>query len=760
MRRALIRTLRRDRTAATAAFAALALLAVAVFSAAGAWRAVVPAVRDAGAWLTDTPRGAVVHANGPAGVADARVAVAGSQGHPLHVVQEGGQVVVVDSVTGRVSRIDPSQLTVTQSVDYDTAGVQIVAGAGLAYAIDPEHGVVQQIDLARLSAIGAPVRLGRQLGAAGIDGQGTLWVPVPTLGQLVPVAKGTPGPAVTVGLPGDPVALTIAGGTPVVTDAARGTMTVLGHDGGRTTVNLPAAAGTAPGGWLAPPSTEGTVVPVVVSGGGELIVVDTRSGVPSSVTLADAVGDDLGTPQALGSRVYLPDDTTGQLIVYDTASGQLLPRIQVTDHPAKLLLFVKDGMLWIDDPDGPDAVAVEASGAVHHIGKDGPHLPGDSTPTPTSASGSDSPASASAPTTTGTTSQGPSAGQGPPSIPKPSGDSGTPSAPDRPSSPSQPPSDSSRSSSVPPPRPVSHASTPSTPSKPSTPSTSSSASSPAKPSTPPASSTSSTPPPPVVAPQSVTETPQAGSIRVTFTPVGAGVTDYTLTGLPSGVSVPPVPAGGASYFTVSGLTCSKPYRFGVSANYPTGSATTQATAGALPCVAPNAPRNLTFDTATQHQIGVSWSAPSSDGGASVTYEVSWGSANDTGLTGTSDTISGLTNFQSYLVTVAARNPAGLSQPPAGGSVRLTAGPWPGHITNNSLYPVNERRTPHLSAPVVNQYPAGSNASVSVSCIGPGDTWQDPVDKTLTGSTWYQIAGSNGWVASGYISTATGVWSCT
>ena len=259
----------------------------------------------------------------------------------------------------------------------------------------------------------------------------------------------------------------------------------------------------------------------------------------------------------------------------------------------------------------------------------------------------------------------------------------------------------------------------------------------------------------------MTETPEAGSIRVTFTPVGAGVTNYTLTGLPAGVSVPPVPAGGPAYFTVSGLTCTtKPYRFGVSANYPTGSATTQATAGALPCLAPGAPQNLKFDTSTEHRIGVSWSAPASDGGAPVTYEVSWGSSSHTGLTGTADTISGLTNFQSYLVTVAARNPAGLSQPPASGSVRLSAGPWSGHITNNSQYPVNERKTPHLSAQVVTQYPAGSNASVSVSCIGPGDTWQDPVDKSLTGSTWYQIAGSNGWVASGYISTATGVWSCT
>ena len=761
-----LRLLRRDRTAATAAFAALTLLAVAVFSTTGGWRRVRPAMRDAGAWLTDTPRGSVVHANGLAGTPDARVAIDGAAGHPLSVVQDGGQVVVVDSVTGRVSRIDPAQLTVTQSVDYDTAGIRIVSGSGLSYAIDPEHGVVQQIDLAKLSALGAPLRLGQRLGAAGIDDQGTLWVPEPALGLLVAVAHGAAGPGVSVGLPGDAVSLTIAGGVPVVTDATRASLTVLGRGGARTTVNLPASTGPSlAGGWQIPTATDGTLVPLVVSGAGQLVVVDTKSGAPSSVTLADAVGDDLGVPQLLGSRVYLPDDTTGQLIVYDTASGQLVERIPVTNHPAKLQVFVKDGMLWIDDPDGPDAVAVEASGAVHHIGKDGPHLPGGSTPTPSSESGGDAGSASSATTPTATTSTPARVGKGTPSRPRPStGGSSTP-APSRPAGPS---GSSGPTSPTSPSKPV----TPSSGPSPAPPGQGSASSSPGPSPTPkptpgptpnPSSSSSSTPPPPPVkAPQSVTETPRAGSIHVTFTPVGAGVTDYTLTGLPAGVTVPPVPAGGAAYFDVTGLTCgSTPYVFGVSANYPNGSAATQATAGALPCLAPGAPQGLKFDTATEHRIGVSWSPPASTNGGSVTYDVSWGSGSPhTGLTGTSDAITGLANFQSYLVTVTARNPAGASQPPASASVTLSAGPWAGHITNNAMYPVNERRSPQLSAPVVNQFPAGGNSAVSVGCVGPGDTWQDPVDKTLTGSTWYRLAGSNGWVASGYVSTATGVWACT
>ncbi len=84
--------------------------------------------------------------------------------------------------------------------------------------------------------------------------------------------------------------------------------------------------------------------------------------------------------------------------------------------------------------------------------------------------------------------------------------------------------------------------------------------------------------------------------------------------------------------------------------------------GAWPMV-PRAPKTGVV-TASNRSIEVAWSAPTSDGGAAVTsYTASAISGNRTFTCSTSRrscTIRGLTNGQSYAVSVIARNPAGSS----------------------------------------------------------------------------------------------------
>jgi hypothetical protein len=265
------------------------------------------------------------------------------------------------------------------------------------------------------------------------------------------------------------------------------------------------------------------------------------------------------------------------------------------------------------------------------------------------------------------------------------------------------------------------------------------------------------------APLSVEEGPRAGSIEVTFTPVSNGaVIDYTLTGAPSGAQISPVriPASGSAFrFTVTGLSCANLYKFGVAANYNDGSVSTDASAGARPCVVPDAPRNLRFDPGTEHQIGVSWDPPARDGGGSVTYDVSWNGTSKPDLTDTNYTITGLANFQTYLVTVAAKNDAGASQPPASGSVDLKHDPWPGTIGNNQLYPVNLREAPTTASRILSQFPVGGGQSVSVNCLTDGGAWVDPTGSP-SGSTWYQLGNPSGYVATAYVITSSGVWRCS
>src|SRR5436853_184047 len=81
-------------------------------------------------------------------------------------------------------------------------------------------GLVQRVDPESLATMGPAIGLRSPLGAAALDGQGTLWVPVPSTGQVVPIRAGRQGTPVGVGHPGDPMTLTVAQGAAVVTDAA------------------------------------------------------------------------------------------------------------------------------------------------------------------------------------------------------------------------------------------------------------------------------------------------------------------------------------------------------------------------------------------------------------------------------------------------------------------------------------------------------------------------------------------------------------
>lgn len=162
---------------------------------------------------------------------DGRAAVVPQmRGHNIKIVQDGSTVLIVDLDTGVVSRLDPAQLNIGTSRPLG-AGLQVLAGAGKAYTVDSVKGVVQQIDPVSLAPVGASAALPPVLGQAGIDARGTLWVPVSRDGQVSPFADGRLGPPVRVGGPGDALALTIAAGEPVVTNATAATATAVKPSG-------------------------------------------------------------------------------------------------------------------------------------------------------------------------------------------------------------------------------------------------------------------------------------------------------------------------------------------------------------------------------------------------------------------------------------------------------------------------------------------------------------------------------------------------
>lgn len=152
---------------------------------------------------------------------------------------------------------------------------------------------------------------------------------------------------------------------------------------------------------------------------------------------------------------------------------------------------------------------------------------------------------------------------------------------------------------------------------------------------------------------------------------GSPITDYvvqfssndgsTWTTFDDGISV-------STTATVSGLSNGTGYVFRVAARNSAGTgAFSSASATVTPRTTPAAPASVT-GTPANSQVALSWTAPSSTGGSTITdYTVqyssnsgsTWTTFNDGTATTTSATVTGLTNGFTYTFRVAARNAAGV-----------------------------------------------------------------------------------------------------
>ncbi|MEV5829515.1 fibronectin type III domain-containing protein [Spirillospora sp. NPDC052242] len=324
---------------------------------------------DVGAWLSARTKGLVVHVNGLAGKVDGKAPLpANARGNRIKVVQDGTTILIVDQETGVVSRLDPAQMKIAGSAEFG-AGIQVLAQDGRAYTVDSVNGGVQQLDAITLQPVGEAARLDPVLGQAGIGARGDLWVPVAVHGRLAGYRDGRLHEPVDVGEPGHDLTLTIAAGTPIVVDSTAATATVVEPSGTRLTISLPSSVREAGrGGVLAPAIADGTIVPMLVPGTGSLVTLDTGTGRYTSTRL-QMPRHRYRAPQVLGTKVYIPDETAGALIVYDAASKRFEKPITVGRPKSPLEVFVKDGLLWANDPDGPGAVVVDRQGRAKAVDK-------------------------------------------------------------------------------------------------------------------------------------------------------------------------------------------------------------------------------------------------------------------------------------------------------------------------------------------------------------------------------------------------------
>ena len=177
-------------------------------------------------------------------------------------------------------------------------------------------------------------------------------------------------------------------------------------------------------------------------------------------------------------------------------------------------------------------------------------------------------------------------------------------------------------------------------------------------------------------PTALAATPLGASVRLTWTAPaqngGSAITDYAVefsddAGESWSTFADAVSTTASA--TVTGLTNGTSYWFRVSASNAlgTGAPSTHVVAVPWEVLSPSAPRDLAVTSVQLTSIGLSWTAPTTDGGAAITDYVvdyssdsgsSWTTFTDVVSTLRSTTVTGLTSGVRYVFRVSAVNSVG------------------------------------------------------------------------------------------------------
>lgn len=175
------------------------------------------------------------------------------------------------------------------------------------------------------------------------------------------------------------------------------------------------------------------------------------------------------------------------------------------------------------------------------------------------------------------------------------------------------------------------------------------------------------------------------SASVSFTAAnsnGSAVTTYTVT--PSPATTPATFTASTSPITVTGLTTGTNYTFSVTATNAVGTSTA-GTVSYTPQNSVPTPPSGVLATAANASASINFTAPSSDGGASITGYTVTSSPGGITASGTTSpiTVNGLTNDTAYTFTVVATNSVGNSVASSPSNPVTPAGaPTPVLTTNN------------------------------------------------------------------------------
>ena len=298
----------------------------------------------------------------------------------------GGALALVASLAASGGVAEADRATAEPAA---TGPREIHSGGGVVYAVDRAAGTVQWLDAVNLAPRGKILELGGPIGRPLVDPAGVVWAMNvgDKAGQLVSAGRSAVGKPIRIAPGSHTLQLTLANGTPVVTDGLASTVTIVGPDGSTDKIaELPlGVSDDRPDSLVVPDWIESAYLPIYSVYEGRLVIVDLTLRRASYLNAGDHadtakydpdlpdVGGQPGRPDAVlslanyvflvdgkNNRYWQVDATYVRSVVVARQKAMRAGKKPETIAPARLIPYaadtrggpasaiVRNGSFWLD----------------------------------------------------------------------------------------------------------------------------------------------------------------------------------------------------------------------------------------------------------------------------------------------------------------------------------------------------------------------------------------------------------------------------